>query len=194
MPTGYTYQVESGEMTELAPFVMTCARAFGALVMMRDEPLDAPIPDAFLPSEYATKRVADARAELDAAMSMTIEQAAEANKAAHAQGVARAQQERARTIEQQARYAAMRAKVVAWTPPTDDHAGLKAFMLEQIDTSARHPYMPEDPAPMDAEAYMYGRCANAAQTLARALKDLDAEVQRARERTEWVRALRESLA
>lgn len=194
MPTGYTYQVESGEMTELAPFVMTCARAFGALVMMRDEPLDAPIPEAFMPSDYAAKRVADARAELDAALSMTIEQAAEASKADHARGVASAQQERARTIEHQARYTAMRAKVDAWTPPTSDHVGLKTFMLEQIDISARHPYMPEDPAPMDADAYMHGRRANAAKALARAIEDFAGEVNRARERTEWVRALRESIA
>lgn len=37
MPTGYTASVQEGKVTEFRDFAMECARAFGALVMMRDE-------------------------------------------------------------------------------------------------------------------------------------------------------------
>ena len=45
MPTGYTAGILEGETFE--QYALQCAKAFGALVMMRDEPSDAPIPDQF---------------------------------------------------------------------------------------------------------------------------------------------------
>jgi len=45
MPTGYTYPVQDGKITELRDFALLCTRGFGALIMMRDEPMDAPIPE-----------------------------------------------------------------------------------------------------------------------------------------------------
>lgn len=43
-------------------FAMRCARNFGALIMMRDEPLDAPIPEKFEPSGYYKKEYEKAKA------------------------------------------------------------------------------------------------------------------------------------
>ncbi len=51
MPTGYTAAVQNGTVTRFADFAMNCARAFGALVELRDE-MDAPIPDTFKPSTH----------------------------------------------------------------------------------------------------------------------------------------------
>lgn len=45
MPTGYTYPVCEGKITEFPDFALSCARAFGALISMREEPMDAPLPD-----------------------------------------------------------------------------------------------------------------------------------------------------
>ena len=36
MPTGYTHELHEGEEISFEKFVMSCARAFGALVLMRD--------------------------------------------------------------------------------------------------------------------------------------------------------------
>lgn len=47
MPTGYTADVQSGKVTDFAEYAMNCARAFGALVLMRDDPSDADIPERF---------------------------------------------------------------------------------------------------------------------------------------------------
>jgi hypothetical protein len=50
MPTGYTAAVADGTITEFPDFAMQCARAFGTLVLMRDEPQDAAIPEKFEPA------------------------------------------------------------------------------------------------------------------------------------------------
>ena len=60
MPTGYTATLmEKGQTFQ--EFIMGCARAFGALIEMRDSPNDAPIPDKFEPSDYHAKRLIESR-------------------------------------------------------------------------------------------------------------------------------------
>src|SRR5688572_14375055 len=69
MPTGYTSTLmEKGQ--SFPEFTMLCARAFGALIEMRDESLDATIPEKFEPSDYYTDRIAALKAELDTLTSM----------------------------------------------------------------------------------------------------------------------------
>ena len=62
MPTGYTAKIADGQTFE--EFILSCARAFGALVEMRDEPADAPIPEEFKPSAYHTTQIGVARAKM----------------------------------------------------------------------------------------------------------------------------------
>ncbi len=63
MPTGYTaILMEKGQTFQ--EFIMGCARAFGALIEMRDSPNDAPIPDKFEPSDYHAKRIIELREKL----------------------------------------------------------------------------------------------------------------------------------
>ena len=60
MPTGYTAYVQDGVITEFADFAMKCARAFGALIDMRDESLDAEIRVQREPNtEYFDKELMD---------------------------------------------------------------------------------------------------------------------------------------
>lgn len=133
MPTGYTAKLmEEGQNFE--DFVMLCARAMGALVMMRDEPFDAPIP-VFEPTDYYAKRLKEALALVEKLEAMGAGEriAYGANKQAkeikrHQDWLAREKAENARLVE-------MDAQVRAWEPPTSNHKGLKEFMLEQIDTS-----------------------------------------------------------
>jgi hypothetical protein len=133
MPTGYTATLmEKGQA--FPDFVLLCARAMVATIMLRDEPLDAPIPE-FQPSDYAAKRLEESKTELARLLAMTDEEkiafgqskkdaAIERNK----KWIADQQAENARLIE-------MRDKVKAWQPPTSDHDGLKNFMLEQLEIS-----------------------------------------------------------
>lgn len=66
MPTGYTNRIQNGEITEFKDFALACARAFGALISMRDDALDAPMPAEILPdTKYHDDHIAAATLEID---------------------------------------------------------------------------------------------------------------------------------
>lgn len=135
MPTGYTYKLSQGEVT-FREFVLTCARAMGALVMMRDEPMDAPLVRGE-PSPYYAEKLEAARARVSLVESWTPEQAQSEADATHAREVADVMRRNAESKATAARYDAMTREVEAWHPPTKDHEGLRKFMLEQIAESRR---------------------------------------------------------
>ena len=64
MPTGYTLDLYDGKDITFEEFALRCARAFGALISMRDEPIDAPIPERFEPSDYHLKELEKAKKRL----------------------------------------------------------------------------------------------------------------------------------
>ena len=115
-------------------FVLLCARAMGATIMMRDEPLDAPIPE-FEPSDYSSKRLAEARAELDRLIAMTGDERLAFGQKKRDEAIERAKRYLEKDATENARLIEMRDQVSAWHPPTPDHVGLKEFMLDQINIS-----------------------------------------------------------
>lgn len=60
MPTGYTHKIKDG-MT-FKEYALRCARNFGALMDMRDDPMDAPIP-IFTPSGYHEEKLIEGEFE-----------------------------------------------------------------------------------------------------------------------------------
>ena len=62
MPTGYTAVIEDG--CTFKEYVMTCARAFGATISMREEPLSKEIPEKFEVSDYALNQLKAYRTQL----------------------------------------------------------------------------------------------------------------------------------
>jgi len=135
MPTGYTADISKG--ITFNTFAMNCARAFGALVTMRDDPSDAPIPEAFSPSDYHSKAIATEReklARLDTLSPLEAERGAakEFDDAETARAVRLADRAALR-----AKYEAMLAAARAWVPPTPEHQGLHDFMVEQIESSIK---------------------------------------------------------
>jgi hypothetical protein len=196
MPTGYTTPVQDGTVTDLKTFALQCARNFGALVSMRDDPSDAPIPERFEPSTYHTEALAKAKARVAELEAMTPEQAKAAALAADDQEAARRDKYVAEAKAQSVRYVTMMTKVREWKPPTADHEGLKRFMMEQLSESLAHDCSTEFyPAPEHKLAHNW-----VADELAAAYKDLAyhskafAEDQtRCNNRTAWVQSLRRSL-
>jgi hypothetical protein len=190
MPTGYTSKIHDGEAVSFPQFAMTCARAFGALIEMRDEDLTAPIPQEFTPSPYYTEARVRAAERLAEVKAWTPEQA----RAEAAEQVAAIEKSNARARDLREKYAAMAAEAEAWLPPTPDHEELKRFMLQQLHESARFDcHEMEAPAPPDGAAYQAQQITSAREAVARARQHQAEEIERARDRTEWVRALRASL-
>jgi hypothetical protein len=63
VPTGYTATLNHGEQT-FPDFALHCARAFGALVSLRDESSDTPIPEVIEPSPYELEYLEKTRVKL----------------------------------------------------------------------------------------------------------------------------------
>lgn len=195
-PTGYTADLYEGNDVTFEEFVLKCASAFGALIEMRDSSLDVTIPDVFEPSTYHQERIEEARARLARVEAWTPEEAENAAKADYQRARTAWEENRASRAAMKERYEAMLEQVNVWTPPTTDHDNLKKFMREQLEQSIDHD---TDMTFYKAPTLHHGEVFKA-QEIARAKRDLayhqehhEQEVQRAKERTEWVSELRRSL-
>ncbi|MDB5657340.1 MAG: hypothetical protein JWQ94_4953, partial [Tardiphaga sp.] len=135
MPTGYTAAIKDGISFE--QFVWQCARAMGALVMMRDEPSDAPIPERFEPSTRNQQKAAEARAELARLKGLTHERAFDESAAAFRAAVASHDEAIAGMAALRGNYESMITRVEQWTPPSEYHIGFKEFMLQQLRDSVK---------------------------------------------------------
>lgn len=194
MPTGYTAAIENGISFE--DFVWSCSRAMGALIMMRDEPSDAPIPEKFAPSDYNAKRLAETQERLGWLNGLTPQQCLEeATKAYEEQR----EGHRAYAAKKEAlrkKYRAMLTQVNGWNPPTPDHQGLKDFMVEQITSSIKfdcHDSYEREPLPPTGREWRTAEVAKCMKDIEYHTKANAEELNRTAQRNQWIADLRISL-
>jgi len=195
MPTGYTEDLYMGKEVTFEEFAMKCARNFCALVTMRHEPLDAPIPERFTPSDYHLREEIKARQRLAEVESWDEEQAEREAERAYQEAVRRRNEIIAKNARIRERYEKMLAQVRAWTPPTPDHKNLKKFMIEQLETSIEGDCtcVPKKPKRLSGAEYKRQQIEKAQWEIEYHAKEYEAEVKRVQKRNEWLQALRESL-
>lgn len=199
MPTGYTADVQDGKITELEDFVWRCARNMGALIMMRELPTGAPIPERFEPSVgYHDEAIAKAESSLASLRGMSLPALREAAQQDYADQVKSDDAWQSGRKTARDRYEAMLQKVEDWTPPTSEHEGLKEFMFSQLTQSIEFdcPTTRYSPAPtkMEPEAWRDKQIEEAARSLAYHTKARREEVERTEARNRWVAELRRSFA
>lgn len=195
MPTGYTAPVQSGEVSDLRTFAMQCARAFGALVSMRDDPKNAKIPDRLEICSWHDERLAEALARQSALHAMSETEIAMAADVAYETAVtAHAARTAERALHKQ-RYEAMLEHIQAWHPP-DVCSGLKDFMAEQLATSISHDCdgrYDDAPARLDSVEWLEQELKHCERDIRHHTKERAEEVARTDERNLWLNALRVSL-
>lgn len=197
MPSCYTAAIADG--IDFEQFVMRCARAMGACILMRDAPLDAPIPERFEPSDYHSRKLAEAKDALTKLRTMSPEEA----EAAAGEVFEKAASETAEALERhralRAKYEAMLFQVKAWAPPTSDHEGFKSFMVKQLkeaihfDCSEDY-YADRTPTRQSGEEWRATRIAQALHDIDYHTREHAEEVSRTESRNVWISALRASLA
>lgn len=197
MATGYTHGVKDGTVTKFNEFAWECARAFGALVLMRDDPHGTPIPERFEPNTgHYDKDIARYEAELAEVEAWSTDDAIAAQQAAGLERVeGDAERDRERHLAAE-RYNRMIAQVEEWEPPSDDHQGLKDFMLEQLTSSMQFDctkFSMVEPDPLPPAEYKAGRVAEIREQLSRTRQLRAEEIERTESRNEWLRLLRESV-
>lgn len=195
MPTGYTALVEDGTVTELRDYMLICARAFGALIMMRDDPMDAPIPEKLeADTRYYDEQIATLTAEIGRLTAMSADHALTESLAANDEARRRHREYEAADQLRLDRHLAMAEKVKAWEPPSPDHVEYKAFMLQQLEVSSRwlgsKRELPDMPI---GEAWRRERLADLSDSLSRAIKSRAEEIERTAGRQKWLDDLRGSL-
>ena len=195
MPTGYTEDLYMGKEVTFEQFAMKCARAFGALITMREEPLDAPIPEEFEPDNYHLEELEKARQRLAEVESWSEEQAELEAEKAYQEAVRKRNGTIAKNARIRERYEKMLAQVRTWIPPTPDHEELKRFMVEQLQKSIEYDcsYVPDEPKRLSGAEYKQQQIAEARWEVEYHTKEYEEEVKRVQKRNEWLRALRESL-
>ncbi len=198
MPTGYTHPIAEG--ISFQQFTLNCARAFGALIEMRDEPADAVIPDEFKPSDYNKEALDKARAMLAEVQAMTEEECAIKASAQYEETKKRYETAIQDGLDLLAKYRAMLKQVNEWQAPSDEHKGLKAFMREQITSSIDHDcsgtYYQDQLAKLktlSGEEWRAEQIEAANKGIAYHTKGYAEEVERVNKRTEWVQKLKASL-
>ena len=192
MPTGYTANLEGVTFPQ---FALRCARAFGALIDLRDDPLDIPLPDCIKPSDYSRKRLTlafEALLEVESWNAPRVELEA---RAAYTQVLQRRETRLQESDATRKRYEAMIERVKGWTPPTTDHTGLKDFMLKQLEESIDFDcsYVSPTPEVHSGQEYKHQRLCKILEDIEYHAKSCREELVRSRERTEWLHELRRSL-
>lgn len=135
MPTGYTSITDKD--TTFKKFVLTCARAFGVCVEMRDEPIDKP-PQKIKPIKYYLKQIKKNKAKLAKLNKMSLKSAEKEAAKEHCKNLKYYQQALEENIEKLAFYNKMLDRAKAYVPPTKEHQRLKDFMIEQLESSIEY--------------------------------------------------------
>lgn len=196
MPTGYTADVQDGKVTTLRDFALRCIRGLGVCVMMRDDPWDAPTPQAFEPhTKYHDEHLAAAKKLLDELPGLPLEVCEARARAEFDAAMAYHTSSAAERALQKQRYEIMKARVEDWKIP-EEIAGLKTFMLEQltqsIDFDCSESFR-EAPTRLTGERWREKQLEAASRDVAYHTVEREKEIQRTAKRNEFMAAFWKAL-
>jgi hypothetical protein len=133
MPTGYTYDIENG--ISFKEYALSCARAFGACVDMRDEPRNTPIPEQFPKSDYYSNKIGESKRKLEDFITTSQEELLDSFNEYKENSIASSKKSIDKMNNLRNKYEIMLAKVRKFEPPSTDHDEYKKFMESQITSS-----------------------------------------------------------
>lgn len=136
MPTGYTSGILDGKITTFEQFTKTCMRAFGATIHMKEDSLDREYVPREVDSYYfeSIEKWTNILKEIESASDDEIlskkEKELDAQISHYREKIKHAEEYGIKLQE-------IKTKTEHWIPPTEDHANLKKFMLEQLDMTIK---------------------------------------------------------
>lgn len=191
MPTGYTAKLSQGEQS-FHEFILTCARAFGACVMQREDSMDI-LPQIPKREIYHQQQAASARDRIDMLAKLSYDGAMQHAAAQHANAMRDWATHNETRSQENSRFLGMMEQVRAWEPPTSDHAELKKFMLDQLELSVNNYDYPA-PVLQDPRRWLADELAETGRSLAYHTKAQDEANARHASRVKWIEALYASLS
>jgi hypothetical protein len=197
MTTGYTQSILKG--ISFNEFVLLCARAFGACVTMRDESFNTPIPEKFEPrTNYYVKKIEENRRELSRIVGLSTKELESEVERDYQEKVEQFRGYIAKSRDLREKYEAMLYHVTQWNPPTDDHIGLKDFMVNQIRESIKFDcsndyYLRNWPIKKSRKIWKQERISELEGSIEYNTEQLAQEIKQTNNRNEWIQQLRNSL-
>lgn len=196
MPTGYTVKIADG--ISFQEYALDCARNFGALIMMRDDPPGAEIPE-FKPSEFYYKNLTDAYKKVTEIKKLSAKMC---EKRAQADFVKRRNSLKKRIKEKnglEKKYRVMLAEVEKYISPSSEYDNFKDFMKSQIEESIRfdcgdyYERELEQLTPVSGADWKKEQIETYLSAIERAAKSQKEENGRTAARNLWVEQLKHSL-
>lgn len=194
MPTGYTAKIADG--ITFRQYALNCAKAFGALISMRDDPMDAEIPEKFEPSDYYFKKLEETELELEKVQKFTDSEAENEARFEYDKELESHKKYLDDKFKLKEKYLDMLKQVNAYQPPTPDHVEYKNFMKSQIeqsidfDCSTTHC---KPPTLKSGRVWLSEKIARLVKDVNYYREEKQKEIERVTGRNEWVDALRNSL-
>ena len=146
------------ENCTLEEYAMRCARNFGALIDMREESMDAPIPEKFEINPRYKAELEAAEKEYEDFTALPYPEKIAVLERDYEQTVKKyakeAKKENEKRIVLRGRYEAMLEKINKWEAPTPDHENLRKFMIEQIEDCMEHDCRHWEPIIGDKEDWL----------------------------------------
>lgn len=133
--TGYTEQIENGNITTGKDFLKICTRAFGVANSLIEKPLSVPTPTHFEPNPYYKEEYDKAVEVRNKCRQMTFDEAKQEMIEKHNAEITQAKKSLEKYKLEDEKYKKVRDEIKEWIPPTPQHEALKKFALEQIDLS-----------------------------------------------------------
>ena len=133
MPTSYTVDVQKG--ISFKEYALNCAKAFGALVSMRDECSTKEVPEVLMPQKYHLTEQEKAESYVSTLLSMSTK---EAESKASSMYIKEENFRQEKLIEYKnikVNYQEMLIKTKNWVVPSSEHNTLKTFMTTQLEES-----------------------------------------------------------
>lgn len=197
MPTGYTRGVRDGTVTDFSEYALQCASAFGALVLMRDDPIGEEIPE-FVPSDDNSKALEAARNELAELLTLSSEQVQQRIDDEHERTLASRKESLARIAKERDRYEAMLVKAKAFRSPSPDHDVYAAFLVTQLEESIKWDcdtsYYDTPLVKLDVPAWVAERVKQLSHDIDCHTRKHAKEVERTNQLNELIRQLKSALS
>jgi len=134
MPTGYTYGIIDGSVNTFKEFATKCMRNFGALIHMRDDPSKEPYRKR-TPSNYHLNALKKAQTDLKNAQTRTDDKLISSEKILLRDEIKRLRKRIEETKMARIKLEAILEQANEYKAPTDDHKGIKKFMIEQLTST-----------------------------------------------------------
>ena len=200
--TGYTEQIENGNVTTGKDFLKLCTRAFGVAMDMIEKPLSVPTPTHFEPNPYYKEKYDKAVEVRNKYRQMTFEEAKQDIIKKHNAEITQTKKFLEKYNLEDEKYKKVRDEIKEWIPPTPQYEALKNFALDQIDLSMNTYLYNSLEKELNKELdisddavwkYINNMNASCEKNVGEAYEQWQKDLKRTAEKNTWMRQLLESL-